>query len=271
MNARLATGAALAAAFAAAIWWAPLWLFAIAALVLLLGALGEWNRLLPCHPAAACAIGAAFAAFCVAIFFAPQKWLWMSALCLAGALFWAWRAAQLFFASRPDDKNKPPVANLLQGVFVLLCAWCALVWMRAGHGGGAVIAMLLAICAADTFAYFVGRRFGRRKLAPQISPGKTVEGLFGGLFGAAAAGLCMAFAFSLGVFEAALWTLASFFAALFGAAGDLHESVLKRRAGVKDSGNLLPGHGGILDRLDGILAGAPAFAVIWNARAGLPL
>ncbi|MGR3914089.1 MAG: phosphatidate cytidylyltransferase, partial [Gammaproteobacteria bacterium] len=242
-------------------WWAPTWLFAAAAAALMLAALAEWNRLLPCRPAVAIGVGIALAGGISLVFFAPEKWAW---LCLAGALFWGWRAANL---SAYGALGALP--NLLQGAFVLLCAWCALLWMRIEHGAGATIAMLLVICAADICALFIGRAFGKRKLAPAISPGKTVAGLAGGIIGAGAAGwLCAVFALSLGRGAAAMWLLACIAAALFGAVGDLHASALKRRAGVKDSGRLLPGHGGILDRIDGLIAAAPVFAVIWNARAG---
>jgi len=266
MRARIATGAALALAAAAAIWLAPAWLFAVATLAVTPPALAEWNRLLPCRPAVVSGVGGALAGIGVLLFFAPEKWL---LLCLAGALFWGWRACR--FVKQDMQAALGALPNLLQGAFVLLCAWCALLWMRVEHGAGAVIAMLLAICAADICAFFVGRSFGKRKLAPAVSPGKTVAGLAGGVIGAGLAGwLCAVFPLSLDAGAAAMWLLASVAAALFGAIGDLHVSALKRRAGVKDSGRLLPGHGGILDRIDGIIAAAPVFAVIWSARAGWP-
>jgi len=103
--------------------------------------------------------------------------------------------------------------------------------------------------STDIGAYFAGRRFGRRKLAPSISPGKTVEGLYGGIAAATLLGGAWAYATHLGV---ALFALAPILA-IAAQAGDLFESAIKRRAGVKDSGAWLPGHGGVLDRLDGLV------------------
>lgn len=120
---------------------------------------------------------------------------------------------------------------------------------------------LALVWAADSAAYLVGRRFGRRKLCPQVSPGKTVEGLLGGLVGAALVGLIAGLALGLGGLRlAALVGLATACAAV-SVVGDLAESLFKRRAGVKDSGDLLPGHGGVLDRIDALIAAAPLFAL----------
>ena len=127
------------------------------------------------------------------------------------------------------------------------------------------IALLVVVWSADTFAYLAGRRFGKRKLAPSISPGKTIEGLAGGLIGAGLVALLAAiYALDLSPAQTLIWLLASLVAALFSVVGDLFESRLKRRAGVKDSGGLLPGHGGVLDRIDGLLAAAPVFATVWR-------
>lgn len=128
-----------------------------------------------------------------------------------------------------------------------------LVLMRQGPNGLKLLILLAAaIWASDTAAYFAGRAFGRRRLAPNISPGKTVEGaVAGSAAGVAAAALAGAWA---GIAGGAALGLA---ATLSGQAGDLAESVFKRRAGVKDSGRLLPGHGGVLDRFDSLLLAAP--------------
>ena len=152
----------------------------------------------------------------------------------------------------------------------------ALVYLRylldrgAAHGtaAGLPVWLLLAIgatWAADVGAYAIGSLAGRRKLAPRISPGKTWEGAFGGFGGAALAVLGIAALFGLGRPEAAVAAITVGPVAL---AGDLLESLLKRRAGVKDSGALFPGHGGLLDRVDSLLLVAPLVAVLTIA-AGL--
>ncbi len=144
----------------------------------------------------------------------------------------------------------------IAGFFYALLPALALLWIRdrAGLPGAPlglelVLWVFIVTWATDTGAYFTGRAFGRKKLAPAISPGKTWAGLWGG---ALIAGLAAAAWVQFARLPAALYFLAPLFG-LAAQAGDLFESWLKRRAGVKDSGNWLPGHGGILDRLDGLV------------------
>ena len=115
---------------------------------------------------------------------------------------------------------------------------------------------ILAVAAGDTIAYFTGRAIGRRKLAPAVSPNKTVEGAVGGLLGSVGCAVLYAHGF-LPVVPTGYAAAAGAAVGIFGQAGDLFESLIKRAAGVKDSGTILPGHGGILDRADGILAAGP--------------
>ena len=135
-------------------------------------------------------------------------------------------------------------------VYALLPA-LALLWVRERdeHGLVLLVWVFLVTWSTDIGAYFAGRSFGRRKLAPSISPGKTVEGLYGGVTAAALIGGTWALWTDLG---RPLLVLAPLFA-LAAQGGDLFESAMKRRAGVKDSGTWLPGHGGVLDRLDGLI------------------
>jgi phosphatidate cytidylyltransferase len=135
------------------------------------------------------------------------------------------------------------------GFFYALVPALALLWIRERAGLELLLWAFIVTWSTDIGAYFAGRRFGKRKLAPAISPGKTVEGLYGGM--AAATLLGGAWALFIGLKPAVL-VLAPLFA-LASQGGDLFESWMKRRAGVKDSGNWLPGHGGLLDRLDGMV------------------
>ncbi len=126
----------------------------------------------------------------------------------------------------------------------------------AGEGAWWVVLLLACVMSADTFAYFVGSAVGRHKLAPAISPGKTVEGTVGGLLGGMLGALVVR-ALGLPALSLSRVLLLGLAVAALGTAGDLVESLLKRWAGVKDSGTLFPGHGGVLDRLDSLLFGAP--------------
>jgi phosphatidate cytidylyltransferase len=135
------------------------------------------------------------------------------------------------------------------GFIYALVPALALLWIRERSGINLLLWVFIVTWSTDIGAYFVGRSFGRRKLAPKISPGKTVEGLYGGTAAAALLGGGWVYAMGLGkplLFLAPIFALAA-------QAGDLFESALKRRAGVKDSGAWLPGHGGALDRLDGLV------------------
>lgn len=139
----------------------------------------------------------------------------------------------------------------LSGFVYALIPALALLWIRErdAHGLALLVWAFIVTWSTDIGAYFAGRRFGRRKLAPAISPNKTVEGLFGGIVAATLFGGAWALATGLGI---ALLVLAPVLA-IAAQGGDLFESGMKRRAGVKDSGAWLPGHGGILDRLDGLV------------------
>jgi phosphatidate cytidylyltransferase len=134
--------------------------------------------------------------------------------------------------------------------------------MEPDTGGLVVLTILVMVFAGDTGAYFTGRAFGRHKLYPAISPKKTVEGGVGGLLGSLVGGLIIKAAFDLPI----EWIPLAIIGILAGTAeqlGDFCESMLKRGAGVKDSGNLLPGHGGMFDRIDGVLFATPVVFFCW--------
>jgi phosphatidate cytidylyltransferase len=136
----------------------------------------------------------------------------------------------------------------------------ALGWVQATSGPGATSWLVAMIAVSDSAQYYTGRAFGRRKLAPAVSPAKTVEGAIGGLVAASLAGVALGPLCLPGVSAPAAGALALGLA-FFGIAGDLFESLIKRSAGVKDSSNLIPGHGGVLDRIDSHLFAAPVFYV----------
>jgi phosphatidate cytidylyltransferase len=125
--------------------------------------------------------------------------------------------------------------------------------------------MMVLVWLADSGAYFTGRQWGKTKLAPAISPGKTWEGVYGGLFSSLVFAGIAGMLFSESVKWALMFMLVAGIAVLFSVVGDLLESLMKRHSGIKDSGHIIPGHGGILDRIDGMVAAAPVFlaAYLW--------
>jgi len=166
------------------------------------------------------------------------------------AYFVAAIATAMFFEWTRLVKGWGPGWYALGFVYAVLPA-ISLLWIRERdvHGLELLLWTLLVTWSTDIGAYFAGRRFGRRKLAPAISPGKTIEGLYGGIAAATLIGGAWVLANGLGT---PLLLLAPIFA-VAAQGGDLFESGMKRRAGVKDSGAWLPGHGGVLDRLDGLV------------------
>ncbi len=154
--------------------------------------------------------------------------------------------------------------RLLSGVLVLVPTWVAIVALRQqSHGEWLTLFLFLLVWGADTGAYFAGHRFGRHKLAPAVSPGKTWEGVAGGLLLVLALALATALYVPWLEREVAVWLGVSLLTASVSVLGDLFESRIKRVAGVKDSGQLIPGHGGVLDRIDAMTAAAPLFVLAW--------
>jgi phosphatidate cytidylyltransferase len=155
------------------------------------------------------------------------------------------------------------------GWLVLISAWMFMVKLRAYYGSVMVMYFLLLIWAADVSAYFAGKKWGKDKLSPEISPGKTIQGMYGALVSALLCAIALRLYYGLAPLEADNAQLAvlmsvdilllSVLTVLISIYGDLFFSLVKRQKGVKDSGNLLPGHGGILDRIDSLIAATPFF------------
>ncbi|MER5487081.1 phosphatidate cytidylyltransferase [Streptomyces sp. NPDC002812] len=159
----------------------------------------------------------------------------------------------------PEDYLKDVTAGAFAAFYVPFLATFVAMLLKADDGPQRVITFLLLTVVSDTGAYAVGWRFGKTKLAPRISPGKTREGLFGAVaFAMAAGALCMEFLIDGGVWWQGL--VLGLAVAVSATLGDLGESMIKRDLGIKDMGTLLPGHGGIMDRLDSLLPTAP---VVW--------
>ncbi|MEZ4271471.1 MAG: phosphatidate cytidylyltransferase [Myxococcota bacterium] len=168
---------------------------------------------------------------------------------------------------RPEPLERALVRVALCGLGVLYCAALLpyLARLRAVDdvGLGMALAALFCTWGADTGAYFAGRAFGRHKLYPKVSPGKTIEGLFGGILAAVAVAFIVREIIGFAL-PASYTVVLGVIAAVFGAVGDLCESLLKRSVGAKDSSQLIPGHGGVLDRFDGVIFVAPAVWIYWG-------
>ena len=174
------------------------------------------------------------------------------------------------FASDHDSHAR--VFKLAAGTLAVVPAWCALGLIHASQPNGHrwLLLALFLVWSADTGAYFAGRKFGGklfagRKLAPRISPNKTIEGMLGGLLLALVVAMIGAPLAGATVDQLPAVALVALASVSFSVVGDLFESLLKRHINVKDSGNLIPGHGGVLDRVDSVLAALPVFALgkIW--------
>ena len=242
------------------------WLAAVGA-ALFLGALEEWARLAGVRQAVMrIALLVVAAALFVLLWFAHAGAL-TPLLLVLGVAWWLLACVWLgrfAFGAAPTPENR--ALKLVAGVFVMFPAWIAVIALhgREPHGHWWMLLALLIVWAADIGAYFSGRRFGKRKLAPQISPGKTRAGAYGALV--AGTLVCLIGGWLLGVRGAALLGLAVLAVLTVAASivGDLLESLMKRHAQVKDSGTIFPGHGGLLDRMDSVFAALPVFALgLW--------
>lgn len=249
----------------AILWLAPAWAFGSLVALLALATLAEFYRLAersgaPVPKWIALAVAAATLAAAVVPTPSPSGLTVAGGLSAAAALF----AVTLMVSGISVGQALSGTAVTALGFPMIVFPCCALIWLdRASLGGASsrfgprlIIFLLLTIWGCDSFAYYVGRTFGRHKLAPEISPKKTIEGSIGGLVGSVgiAVGAAMLF---LPEFRPAEAAVVGGLASSAGQIGDLVESMFKRGAGVKDSGHFLPGHGGFYDRVDSLLFAAP--------------
>ena len=263
---RLVAALVLAPAVVVAVLWFPFAYFAAAAALFIAAGSWEWAGLSgrP-SPARRGAFAAATVVLLLALLFFARTPGALLAWCAVGVGWWAMALLWIVGVQRGGcaTKRVAPWLHWLCGWLVLVPAFCALVLLHESGPQGRwwVLLLLVLVWSADIGAYFAGRRFGRHRLAPRLSPGKSWEGVLGG----AAACLVLGIVVVLGTGDAFAtpWMLPVLCAgvALISVVGDLMESLFKRQAGVKDSGTFIPGHGGVLDRIDSLCAAAPCFAL----------
>lgn len=250
--------------------------FAILLTVIFLAGLWEWTRMSGLRNRPLRAFLLLGFAIVMALLWpvCRSSWWWIPAL--AGFGWWLIAALWLrHFGFATTRTNAHILLKLLAGVLVVVPAWCAAVALHGGHvtyvpphAPWWLVFFATIVIAGDVGAYFAGGRFGVHKLAPAISPGKTWEGVYGALACAAVIGLAGGW-----VAHAPGWRLPgvillALITVVFSIIGDLFESLIKRHAGVKDSGAMFPGHGGLFDRMDSIVAALPVF-VLGKALLGL--
>jgi phosphatidate cytidylyltransferase len=277
---RIITALVLVGLLCAALASQSRWPFALITLLLLAAGAWEWGRLNGAGDALALGMGAALAGVGLLLLWrGPQgqgAWLWwsVSGLWVLGAT-WVLRRGVAAWPS------VPMALRWGLGVLLLLAAWLALI--QARHLGiNFLLSALCLVWMADVAAYFGGRAWGRRKLAPTISPGKSWEGVWSGMVGVLVLAVFWVWldrrvgfdgpSFYSRLVDTAGWAGAAIFLLALGGlsvAGDLIESLVKRAAGAKDSSQLLPGHGGVLDRVDALLPTLPATLAVLALQGGV--
>ena len=261
---RVFTAGLLLAVFVPAVLWAPAWLWAI----LMAGVVGmaayEWARLSHFPPLSARAYAVLLALCALALPYGlGAGWpIFQLGLILLAAVFWL-LVAPLWLLGRWHAPQ--PFVRAAVGVVLLVPTWAALLYLHA-RGPGVLLGVMAIVWIADTAAYFSGRHFGRHKLAPAISPGKTWEGVAGAF--AALALYAGALSLLAGMPLLSLFVMVSGLLYL-SVLGDLFESWIKRVSGMKDSGDVLPGHGGVLDRIDALTSTLPIATgmLMWLERS----
>jgi phosphatidate cytidylyltransferase len=274
---RIATAVVLLAILLPALFFGSPNLFNGIALILIAAGVWEWARMNGYSQGFAIFFAADAFLICAGLMLVgvtrmplPMLWLIVTAL-------WVLIAAYLLKNGVPVWTKIPKAIRLVLGVLLIICAWLAVAQLRE-IGINLLLSSLLLVWAADIMAYVGGRLLGRTKLAPSISPGKTWEGVAGGFMGVLIVAAIWIWidknyiSDSLGIYAwlymcfGWLALLALVFCTLLAVVGDLIESLVKRSAGIKDSSGLLPGHGGVLDRVDALLPVLPAimFFVSWK-------
>jgi phosphatidate cytidylyltransferase len=250
---RVTTAAVLVAALLAVVLWLPPAATVVALTLVVLAGAWEWSAFLRAPRIAYRFVYVAIVGALLPIVWRlTEKPSGRDLVLFIAVVWWLVALAWVMFAPRRVSSWSAAIA----GVLALVPAWVALVRLRLDLARGAewILFALILVWVADIGAFFIGRRFGRTRLAPSVSPGKTWEGVLGGTAASAVVAVLGSGWFNIPVERFLPLCLA---AVGFSIVGDLTESLLKRFAGVKDSGSLFPGHGGVMDRIDSVTGAAP--------------
>jgi len=257
---RIITGLILAPLVLSALLWMPSQPLALLLAIFAIIGAWEWANMVLTKTSAKIsfvAVCSGFMAFAYYLLTAEHHHLLM----LLMSIYWVFALMLLSFYESSWLGNSVLRSFLKQsGYFVIVSGWLALILLHK-IDASLLLYFFLLIWVADIAAYFSGKRFGRNKLAAELSPGKTREGVLGASIGTLVFAALAAQWFDYNAVTSVYFVLLSVFSALISVVGDLFESLLKRNAGVKDSGSIFPGHGGVLDRIDSLLAAAPGFVL----------
>ncbi len=236
------------------------YLAAIIGLIVAMGAL-EWSRLSGLDTRLQQILYAVVMLICMAILYQLLPAAWIPGVILLSVVWWLFALWRLTRYHTDQQQSVILPLRAAEGYVVLLPAWLAMVSIHRIPESGPILLLfvLMMIWSADVGAYFAGHRWGKHKLAPQVSPGKTREGVYGAVAGTLICALVLAAWMSNEASRTLQIILLCLVTVCASIVGDLFESLVKRQRGVKDSGSLLPGHGGMLDRIDSITAAAPVF------------
>lgn len=259
----------------------PLWGFSLFIQAVLMMGAWEWSPLMGVRRTSARIAYTGFIGVLIGVlsWLAPYQHLWEGGelsriiyyTIAVGGVWWVIALAMV--VNYPSSRRMWSRTRAIVGVFgtlIFVPTWAALVTVRSididesrFFGGWVVLFILLLVWAADVGAYFAGVRYGRNKMMPAVSPGKTMEGLCGGLTLAFVVMMVVAHWTKIPADQFTGYYLTGLFTVVASVFGDLSESMFKRSAGVKDSGSILPGHGGILDRIDSLTAAVPIFTLAY--------
>jgi phosphatidate cytidylyltransferase len=232
----------------------------------------EWTGLAGITATSAKIIFLLILALCLAATYELIAYPWFTDWIFLLAALWWIAITIVLFRYKQIDRVEPGVGTgrLLICFVALIPMWAALLFMHSSGDDGPLLMLflLVLIWVADSGAYFAGHRWGKTKLAPVVSPGKSWEGVYGAIFGAVICGVLLAW-YQQDVAGSVWLIVVSVVTVLMSVVGDLFESTLKRKMDMKDSGNLLPGHGGVLDRIDSLTAAAPIFLLGLQLTTGL--